>query len=142
MCPMQILRRILKEKNICLSSSFPLPSCCEHVAVGIKAAISTVKQHSKDGRTAKQRNLSPWWWWSCCHTNSGLPTYEIMYVFKPLLSYMFHIMQSNLILTHNSFKYLYASNPKVVPPATVFSDSSLQELLEHFHLDVQQAFQT
>ena len=56
--------------------------------------------------------------------------------------YIFYVMQPNPILTHHGFKYLYASDPKVVPPATIFPDSSIQQLLEHFHLDVKQAFQT
>lgn len=51
-------------------------------------------------------------------------------------------MKPNPILTHHSFKYLYASDPKVVPSATIFPDSCIQQLLEHFHLDVKQAFQT
>lgn len=43
---------------------------------------------------------------------------------------------------HISFKYLHATDRKAVSPTVIFPDPPTQQLLEHFHLDVQQAFQT
>lgn len=124
MCHVQLLRSVLKEKGMCLSSTFPLPSCNKQVTVEIKATISTMRQHAKGGRPARC-SPSPWCSWSCFHTSRGLPTYRIICVFKPLSSYIFCVMQLNLILTHHRFKYLYARDPKVALPATIFPDPSI-----------------
>lgn len=136
MCYVQLLRSVLEEQHVPFCH-LPLPSCCKQVTAGIKAAISTMRQRAKDGRAASPR--CPW---GCFHTSRGLPTYRIICLFKPPSSDIFCVIQLNLILTHHSFNYLYACNPKVVPPATVFPDPSIQQLLEHLHLDIQQAFQT